>query len=140
MWKWATFLHQMAWEWNFVITLVFWTMLYPFQTHGTSPRLNRWLNFMDHICPFGYVTIDWFLSAMRYEKTTIIPNLVVVALYGVLNITFTKVTGKPVYPPLITWDSPLSWTIGLALIPLFAGVYYLEYWLTSIKMKTINSK
>ena len=95
---------------------------------------------MDHICPFGYVTIDWFLSAIRYEKTTIIPNLVVVSLYGVLNIVFTKVTGKPVYPPLITWDSPLSWTIGLSLIPLFAGVYYLEYWLSNVKMRIVERK
>ena len=92
---------------------------------------------MDHICPLGYLTIDWLLSGIRYEKTTISLNMIVVGLYGVLNITFTKVTGKPVYPPLITWDSPLSWTVGLGLIPLFAGVYYLEYWFTNKKMEIV---
>ena len=95
---------------------------------------------MDHICPLGYVTIDWFLNGMQYEKTTIIPNMVVVTLYGILNITFTKVTGKPVYPPFITWDSPLSWTVGLSLIPLFAGVFYLELWFTNIKMRMVQEK
>jgi len=115
----------MTFEWNFIISLIFWTMLYPFETHGTGDRLNRWLGFMDHICPLGYVTIDWFLSGMKYERTSIAVNIFVVTLYGILNITFTKVTGSPVYPPFITWDSPLSWTIGFALIPLFAGVFYL---------------
>lgn len=140
MWKWATFLHQMTWEWNFIISLIFWTMLYPFEDHIYSSRLSHWLEFMDHICPLGYVTIDWLLNAIKYEKTPIGLNLVVVGVYGIVNITYTKVTGSPVYPPFITWDSPLSWTIGFALLPLFAAVFYLEYWLTLLKMRRIYDK
>lgn len=112
-------------------------MLYPFEDHVWAYPVNHWLEFMEHICPFGLTTIDWILNPMRYEKSTVAINLIVVSLYGVLNITFTKVTGSPVYPPFITWDSPLSWTIGFALIPLFAGVFYLEYWLTNIKLKKL---
>jgi len=68
MWKWATFLHQMAWEWNFIISLIFWTMIYPFETHVWSYPVNHWLEFMEHICPFALTTIDWFLNPMKYEK------------------------------------------------------------------------
>jgi hypothetical protein len=128
----------MAWEWNLIISLLYWTILFPFETHGTSDRLNTWLGFMDHITPLGYVTIDWFLNGMQYEKTSIIPNMVVATAYGIFNIIFTKVTGSPVYPPLITWDSPVSWTVGFSIIPLFAGAFYLELWFTNIKMRRVH--
>jgi hypothetical protein len=59
-----------------------------------------------------------------------------VAVYGLINILYTKIKGKPVYDP-ISWDSPLSWTIGFGLIPLFAIAFYLEYWLTTLKIKKI---
>ena len=123
----------MIWEWNLIITLVYWSLIYPTEDKNYPTPVVSVLEVIDHICPFLYVTIDWTLSAMRYERTSIAINLIVVSVYGLINILYTKIKGTPVYDP-ISWDSPLSWTIGLCLIPLFALAYYLEYWLTTLKM------
>ena len=93
---------------------------------------------MDHICPLGYVTIDWILNSMKYESTLIWINLGVALLYGIVNIIVTKVSGEPVYPPFITWDSFLSWMIGVAILPFFALIFYLEYWATNWKISKIT--
>jgi hypothetical protein len=123
-----------------VISLIFWSVLYPFENNSIErPKLSNWLEFMDHICPFVYVTIDWFLSGMKYEKSAIGINMSVVGAYGIVNITYTKITGNPVYS-FISWNSLISWTIGFALIPFFALVFYLEYWLTTVKLNWIHKR
>ena len=66
--------------------------------------------------------------------------MLVVGIYGLVNITFTKVTGSAVYSPVLTFDLPLSWTSGFMFLPLFAGVFYFEYWLTTLKLKRIYAK
>jgi hypothetical protein len=140
MWKWCTALHQMTWVWNGIITVFFWSVLFPFDDGIYSSKLHHWATFMDHICPFTFITVDWALASMRYEKTTILINLGVACVYGLVNILFTKITGNAVYPPVLTWDSLLSWVIGFALIPLFALAFYLQYWATNWKISKMAPK
>ena len=80
---------------------------------------------MIHLMPLVLITTDWCLCDMRYELSSVWINMGIVSFYGVVNITVTKVSGKPIYPPFITWDTPLHWLIGLGLLPLFLGVYLL---------------
>ena len=134
MWKWCTAICQMAWLWNFAITLIFWTMLFPFST-GKSGVFT----YVDHILPFVLTTIDWSLTNMLYSSSAMLLNIGVVLVYGAVNIIVTYVTGKPVYPPFITWDSLLSWVIGLALIPLFIGIFYLELWFNNLKINKLKT-
>jgi len=61
----------------------------------------------------------------------------VMLAYGILNITVTKVTGKPVYSPL-SWNSFLSWCIGLALIPVAFGIYAFWYYLARWKFRKLK--
>jgi len=129
----------MTFEWNFVITVINWAVLVPLEGVTYNTQIRHWLEVMDHVCPFVYVTIDWALCRIQYEKTSIGINMIIVAIYGLVNIAYTKLTGTAVYPPVLTFDSPLSWTVGFCFLPLFAAVFYFEYWLTTIKMRKINS-
>jgi hypothetical protein len=128
----------MTWEWNFVISLINWAVLYPLEGVTYNTKIRHWLEVMDHVCPLVYVTIDWALCRMQYERSSIGINMIIVALYGLVNIAYTKITGTAVYPPVLNFDYALSWSIGFAFVPLFASVFYLEYWLTTLKMKRIN--
>ncbi len=63
-------------------------------------------------------------------------------VYGIVNITVTYRSGTPVYPPM-SWDSVLSWCIGLSLLPfafgVYAGLFYLTQWkFKKLKMETNN--
>ena len=140
MWKWCTAIHQMTWIWDAIISLLFWTILYPFEDGIYHSNLAHWCEFMDHICPLTLTTIDWILGSMRYEKTTIWINIAAALIYGVVNIVFTKVTGEPVYPPFIVWDSFGTWMIGLSIIPLWILFFYLEYWATNWKLSKLSKE
>ena len=52
-------------------------------------------------------------------------------MYGLVNIDVTYRSGTPVYAPL-SWDSVVTWIMGLAILPIavayFAGIYYLTKW------------
>lgn len=77
---------------------------------------------------------------MKYEKTTFWINIFTAIVYGVVNILFTFITGNPVYPPVLTWDSIVSWVIGAAVVPFWGLVFYIEYWLTNSKMKKVKKE
>jgi len=74
---------------------------------------------------------------MRFEQRFIWLNLILALVYGAVNLTVTKVSGEPIYPPFITWDTPLHWFIGLMLIPWFALYFYIEFFLTQAKLKVL---
>ena len=61
----------------------------------------------------------------------------VLLFYGLVNLTVSKVTGVPVYPPL-SWDSILSWSIALAIFPLALGVYAALYYGTQLKFRYLR--
>ena len=63
--------------------------------------------------------------------------MVVFLIYGVINITVTFATGRPVYDP-ISWDSFTAWMLGLAMIPLALGFYVLLYACTKGKFRCLG--
>lgn len=81
--------------------------------------------------PLTVLSIDWVLNRIWIEWNQLYANLVIVLLYGFINMAVTFSSGEPVYPPL-SWDSVVSWIMGLAILPIavgyFAGLYYLTKW------------
>ena len=72
--------------------------------------------------------IDWSLNRIYVEWNQLYPNLIIVLLYGIVNMTITYARGTPVYG-FLSWDSVVSWSAGLGMLLLmtafFAGLYYL---------------
>ena len=121
-----------------VITIFFWSVLFPFDDGVYSSKRSHWFTFIDHICPFAFTTMDWMLCNMRYEKTTFWINMAVALVYGIVNILFTYITGNAVYPPVLTWDSLVSWMIGLAIIPFWGFIFFIEFWLNNWKLSKFS--
>ena len=90
--------------------------------------MKQFSNLFDHAVPVTCLWIDWTLNRIWVEWNQLYQNLFIIAIYGAVNITVTKVRGTPVYPP-ISWDSFGAWLIGLAILPLafvyFTAIYYL---------------
>ena len=91
-------------------------------------------NLFDHGIPIIALWIDWSLNRIYVEWNQLYPNLLVFVFYGLINITYSKAKGKPVYPPL-SWDSFGSWALGFACIPLAFGFYTALYYLTKCKFR-----
>ena len=83
--------------------------------------------------------VDWFLNAITFEKQHIWPNLIPMTIYALVNLTYVKVTGKPVYPGM-TWDSFLSVLLVLVGYPVGIGLWYLVCWLTDKKLTKFLKK
>ena len=85
-------------------------------------------NFCDHAVAFLVVWIDWFLNRIWIEFRQIYLNLLVILIYGFINMTYTWVSGEPVYAAM-SWDSVGAWIMGLSILPIaflfWVGLYFL---------------
>jgi hypothetical protein len=79
-------------------------------------------NFTDHLLPLTLSFIEWCLNGIRFELNSFWLQMAIVVLYGLLNISITKLSGSPVYPAF-KWDTPISWLTGLSSTLLFALVF-----------------
>ena len=134
-WKCLSALFKTALLWECVIASVYWPTMYPAdrRTHMNDFKWN-FANACDHLLPICVLFTDWLLNRIYYEWNQIYANLGVFVLYGIVNISVTLLSGKPVYS-MMSWDSVGSVMIALAIFPL-ATVYYIGlYYLTRFKFR-----
>ena len=98
------------------------------------------MTFADHSVPISLTFIDWIFNNIRVEMNAFWLQITIFCLYGVLNISYVKITGIAIYPPLITWDSPKAWGIGLVAAPIFVVVFFFTWYVTKIKCDFINER
>ena len=64
-WKWHVFLFEVAFSFQVVITVVFWTILWP--TTSKEPRfqepVRRFALIFDHVAPIILLTLDYIINA-----------------------------------------------------------------------------
>lgn len=82
--------------------------------------------------------MDWVLCGIQYEGHAYWYNLFSVLCYGAVNFFVTVSTGTPVYEGLITWEDWRSLAIGAGLVVLFTVVFFVEYWLTRVKIRALG--
>lgn len=117
MWKWCSYLFQMNFFWNIIISSCFWGFMLPtgsYIEYTGTPNLE--VKFaMDHSLPLLYLTIDWALNGISFEWSHIWPNLAIMGFYGLVNFSFVEITGEMIYP-VLTWDSWQAWVAALGLV------------------------
>lgn len=142
MWKLCSWFFTMTLWWDIIISFVFWSFLLPTTNFGEVFFGHPWGEFKlmtDHIFPLFFLSIDWMLNGITYEKTQIWPNLIPTTIYAFVNLTVVKVSGQPVYPGM-TWDSFLSVLLVLIAFPCGIGLWFLLCWCTNKKITKILSK
>ena len=136
-WKWLSSLFMTALLWECVIASVYWSLLYPDDKANLNTPKEKWWNDCLHMLPICVLTIDWFLNRIYFELNQIWINLIIFAIYGLVNIGVTKGTGTPVYSE-ISWDSVGTWFLGLGMLPLAAIYYVALYYLTLLKFRCMK--
>ena len=87
--------------------------------------------------PLTCLITDFLLNRIYVEYNQVYANMTVFLLYGLVNLTVTKVSGTPVYDP-ISWDSVGAWFVGLAMLPLAFGYWLAIYFLTKCKFRRMG--
>ena len=130
---------QSALLWELIIFTIYWSLLYP--DDKASGRLDTpWAMFsdcLDHMFPLAFLITEWCLNRIYFEKNQVWANLAVVLIYGLINLTVTKVSGSPVYPPL-SFDSAVSWILAFVILPVAYGFFMMLYGGTMVKFRTLK--
>jgi hypothetical protein len=92
MWKFVTYLFQTAITWEVIITIVYWALLWPTETHANH---GIWYDFkrtcLVHLLPLIYLTVDFILNRIYFEWEQRWIQIIIMVIYGVLNIIVSKV-------------------------------------------------
>jgi len=138
-WKWCSWLYTMTLWWDIIITFVFWSFLLPTTNFGEVFYGHPWGEFKlmtDHIFPLFFMSIDWFLNGISFEKNHVWVNAIPCTVYLFVNLTVVKVSGEPVYPGM-TWNSFLSVILALFAYPFGIGLWFLLCWCSNKKITKV---
>ncbi len=131
LWKWSIFFYCASFTYEIIITLFFWSVLFPEIAHPDV------FTFMDHIAPIVILLIDYSMNRIPFSVRHLPVAMGLLLIYGLVNMTWTLETGHPVYPP-INFKSAMTavWVILLALLEI--GGFFLMSWLTKLKLNKIQ--
>ena len=135
-WKIVSWFFTMTLWWDVIITIVFWLFLLPTTDFGSDFEGHHWGEFKlltDHIFPLFYMTIDWCLNGIGYQKQHFWVNIIFVTVYALINMTIVLSTGNVVYPGL-TWTTWLSWLLVILGYPAGFGLWHFLVWCTDKKL------
>lgn len=137
LWKWACFIYEttLIFE-GFIIVPFFWLVLFPIllkKNIDPGP-----MAYVDHITPFAVMAVDYAFNRIPVHLRHLPLSLAVLLIYGVVNITKTLVTGKPVYDPL-TFKDIMSLVWSLVLVSLLVIGFLVLSWLTPKKLAKARS-
>jgi len=131
VWKWGIFFYEISLTFEIIITLFFWAVLFPLMKSKSA-----W-TFIDHISPILILTIDYCLNRIPFSLRHLPLSMGILLIYGIVNMTYTLVTHKPIYPPLNFHDF-MSFVWAVVLVGLeaagFLGMYHLTQW----KLRKVN--
>ena len=95
-----------------IITLFFWVVLY----EPGDPTITTW-DYPDHIVPIVILSADYCMNRIPFNMRHLPVTLSIMLVYGIVNMTYTLVTGTPVYPPLNFHDVlSFVWLIVLVIL------------------------
>jgi hypothetical protein len=93
LWKWGTFFYGASFTFEIIITILFWAVLFP-KIQKPNP-----FSFIDHIVPIAILLIDYSMSRIPFSNRHLPLAMILLLIYCTFNMTWTLVTGQPVYPP-----------------------------------------
>ena len=135
LWKWGIIFYESAFTFEVVITLFYWAVLYPGtdESEKAEPHYLR-NNLFLHASPLLALLIDYGINRIPFMFKHLPLSLLIIIVYGIVNMTYTLTTGTPVY-------APLSFKDGMTVVWIFvlfgieAGTYGGMFLLTRWKLK-----
>lgn len=130
LWKWCVFFYETSLTFEILITMFFWSVLFPIIVKsGKTPGI---FTYIDHIAPLVILTLDYAMNRIPFNMRHLPLSVFILFTYGIVNLTKTLVTGKPVYPPLNFKDfMSIVWSTVLLMLEILAYVFL--YHLTRCK-------
>ena len=131
LWKWSIFFYCASFTFEIIITLFFWSVLFPLM------KKHDPFTFIDHISPIVILLIDYSMNRIPFTIRSLPLAMILLTIYGMINMTWTLVTGKPIYPPL-NFKTPMTAVYIILLALLEIGGFYLMVFVTKKKLNKVR--
>lgn len=114
-WKWYIIMFEMTMTMNIVITVVFWSVITQYKDVFNRPAAFLAYTSYTHSLPLVTFLFEYSLHTVPVIKRHIIIIFTIGVLYALINLTHTKISGNPIYPPL-SWDTVASVMFGIGVV------------------------
>ena len=94
--------------------------------------------YMDHTLPLLMLISDFCVNRIYFEFWQWPVNVIILLIYGMVNMTVTLVTNHPVYS-IMPWNSFGSVMVALAMPILFMFVWVAFFYISKGKFALISS-
>jgi hypothetical protein len=124
---------QVAFTCELTINIIYWFFIFPFESQTHSNSVTLLYTICIHFLSLLFITTDQIVSFIKYQKKDVWVQFLVIILYGILNISYSKATNKVIYHAM-SWKSGMSFLFGFLGILLFIGAFFLGFWLSKRKL------
>ena len=136
LWKSALITSQVSLASDFVVTIVYWTLLFD----GTfSPTLKFWYDVFSHGYPLLINLLDFALSKFIWRIQHFVAFLALALTYGAYSYFYQAVTGNPIYGFLDWSNFTFALIVMLAIIALGSIFWFIFYGISTTYETTITS-
>ena len=134
-WKWFTFLFQLCFIMELIITPFFWLLLWGDMSASKKGQPVQLLGLvLDHALPMVCLLVEYvFLSAIPFSKRHFIGIVTICSIYLTMNLSITLISGKPIYGPM-TWTDPMGIITPVGVIFAALGLGFFMEWCTRQKL------
>lgn len=140
LYKWAIILFNIAFMYEVVIVVGFWTIILPGillveQPHSSSVPLSFIIvaGGMDHSLPLVVLLIDFSINCVPIIWRHFFISFAVGLVYMLMNMIYS-VDVKPVYP-VLTWQGPLGVILPILIMAVTFGIHLLTQKCNKFKLK-----
>jgi len=128
------FVSQIAFSLEIMINVIYWIFIFPFEEQTHTKAVYLLYTLCVHVISLILITTDNVVSSLKYQKKDVLATVIVIILYGILNFSYTKTKGEPVYSK-IDWKDGVSIILGLLVLLMGIGSFFFAYWLSFRKIK-----
>ena len=123
LWKIVTVLFENCLNAHFLITLFYWTAVYP-----TFDCCTTYVSIFKHSAPIAFLFTDSYINAIAIEKRHWVFAFTYQAAYSIFYVIYTKTTGLWIYE-IAKLDTPESYAFSTFVLFSTIGIHFLLCWI-----------
>jgi hypothetical protein len=120
--------------------ITYWAFLFPYGGDSEDDDRNRFdfsRSVMDHSVDLGMLLIDFILNAIVFNPWHLIFGLIILFIYGILNMAIVIGTGFEIYS-ILTWDSIETFYTCIGITIAEIAFFMLYSYISICKNKRFN--
>ena len=138
-WKWFTVIFEMTYVADCVVSIIYWSVIYFAKDiqNEYSPGFQVVSGYI-HATPLISMIVDYMFHTLPLVKRHGFLMPMTGFLYCLVNFTHAKISGEPVYDPVLMWNAPIDYIFGFGVILMSCVLFSILYLLNQKKLRSLS--